>query len=148
MTQRCANAAGRSADSAAWATETLHDEIRVALMDRDLLERSYISRIKLYGGEKIAYVGESLDGDLATVRTKIATKQGTEVPVDYRMLQRGERWLVFDVSIEGVSLISNYRTQFARIIQSSSYQALVKKMKTKQEEFRLEEESRPAADKQ
>jgi phospholipid transport system substrate-binding protein len=105
----------------------------------DLLERSYISKIELYGGERIQYVGDSVDGDLATVRTKIITKQGTEVPVEYRMVRRGDRWLVYDVVIENVSLISNYRTQFNRIIQTSSYQELVKRMKTKQEEFQGDE---------
>jgi phospholipid transport system substrate-binding protein len=109
----------------------------------DLLERSYISKIELYGGERIQYVGEAVDGDVATVRTKIITKQGTEVPVEYRMLRRGDRWMVYDVVIENVSLISNYRTQFNRIIQTSSYQELVKKMKTKQEEFQGEEGGKP-----
>ncbi len=107
----------------------------------DLLERSYISKIELYGGEKFQYGREQIDGDYATVSTKILTKQGQEVPVDYRMLRREDRWLVYDVVIEGVSLISNYRTQFNKIIQTSSYGELVKKMKTKQEEF-LEEEAR------
>ena len=107
----------------------------------DLLERSYISKIELYGGEKILYVREQLDGDYALVSTKMITKQGQEVPVDYRMLRRGDRWLVYDVVVEGVSLISNYRTQFNKIIQTSSYGELVKKLKTKQEEF-LEEETK------
>ncbi|MBI4588360.1 MAG: ABC transporter substrate-binding protein [Candidatus Rokubacteria bacterium] len=108
----------------------------------DLLERSYISKIELYGGEKIQYAREQLDGDLATVFTKIVTKQGQEVPVDYRLLRRADRWLVYDISIEGVSLVSNYRTQFNKIIQTSSYAELVKKMKTKQEEFMFEEETK------
>ncbi|HEV8531126.1 MAG TPA: ABC transporter substrate-binding protein, partial [Methylomirabilota bacterium] len=108
----------------------------------DLLERSYISKIELYGGERIHYVGESIDGDLAVVRTKIITKQGTDVPIEYRMIRRGDRWLVYDVVIESVSLVSNYRTQFNKIIQTSSYQELVKKMKTKQEEFQYEESAR------
>ena len=101
----------------------------------DLLERSYISKIELYGGEKIAYLGDNVDGEGATVRTKIVTKGGAEVPIDYRMLKRGERWLVYDVIIEGVSLVANYRTQFNKIIQTSSYAELVKKMKVKQDEF-------------
>jgi len=84
-------------------------------------------------------VGEPLDGDLATVRTKIIPTRGTNVHIDYRLLRRGERWLVYDVSIEGVSLVSNYRTQFNKIIQTSSYPELVKKMKTKQEEFAAED---------
>jgi phospholipid transport system substrate-binding protein len=108
----------------------------------DLLERSYISKIELYSGERITYLNDSIEGGQATVRTKIVTKQGTEVPVDYRMLKKGDRWLVYDVIIEGVSLVANYRTQFNKIIQTSSYQDLVKKMKTKQEEFLEQEKKR------
>jgi len=95
----------------------------------DLIERAYISKIERYSGERIAYAGEAVDGGLATVRTRFVTKQGTEVPIDYRMQQRGDRWLVYDVSVEGVSLINNYRTQFDKIIQTSSYAELVRKMK-------------------
>src|SRR5713226_6000272 len=102
----------------------------------DLLERSYISKIETYGGEKIQYIAERADGEYATVSTKIMTKNGTEVPVDYRMIRRsGDRWLVYDVSIEGVSLVSNYRTQFNKIIQTSSYNELVSKLKNKQDEL-------------
>ncbi len=104
----------------------------------DLLERSYISKIELYGGEKIIYNGERMDGDLATVSTKIITKNGTEVPVDYRLFRRGDRWMIYDINIEGISLVSNYRTQFNKIIQTSGYNTLVDRMKTKQTEF-LEE---------
>ncbi len=95
----------------------------------DLIERAYIQKIERYSGERIAYAGETVDGSLATVRTRFVTKQGTEIPVDYRMQQRGDRWLVYDVSVEGISLINNYRTQFDKIIQTSSYAELVRKMK-------------------
>jgi phospholipid transport system substrate-binding protein len=105
----------------------------------DLLERSYISKIETYGGEKIQYTAERMDGDYATVSTKIVTKNGTEVPVDYRMIKRSDRWLVYDVSIEGVSLVSNYRTQFNKIIQTSSYNELVSKLKNKQDELMAED---------
>jgi phospholipid transport system substrate-binding protein len=105
----------------------------------DLLERSYISKIETYGGEKIQYTAERMDGDYATVSTKIITKNGTEVPVDYRMIKRSDRWLVYDVSIEGVSLVSNYRTQFNKIIQTSSYNELVSKLKNKQDELLAED---------
>jgi phospholipid transport system substrate-binding protein len=101
----------------------------------DLLERSYISKIELYGGEKIVYGGDRVDGDVATVSTKILTKNGTEVPVDYRLFKRGDRWLVYDVNIEGISLVSNYRTQFNKIIQTNGYNSLVERMKVKQSEF-------------
>jgi phospholipid transport system substrate-binding protein len=118
-----------------WQPRTSAEQAEFVRLFADLLERSYISKIELYGGEKIAYLGDSLDGDQAMVRTRIVTKSGTEVPVDYRMLKRAERWLVYDVIIEGVSLVANYRTQFNKIIQTSSYAELVRKMKVKQDEF-------------
>src|SRR5262250_3311657 len=110
----------------------------------DLLERSYISKIELYGGEKILYANEKVDGELATVATRIVTKNGTDVPVDYRMHKKGERWLVYDVNIEGVSLVSNYRTQFNKIIQTASYNDLVQKLKTKQDELVAPDDKKPA----
>jgi phospholipid transport system substrate-binding protein len=108
----------------------------------DLLERSYISKIETYGGEKIQYTAERADGDFATVSTKIITKNGTEVPVDYRMIKRTDRWLVYDVSIEGVSLVSNYRTQFNKIIQTTSYNELVSKLRNKQDELLAEDKKK------
>jgi phospholipid transport system substrate-binding protein len=101
----------------------------------DLLERSYISRIEQYSGERIVYAGDSIDGDTATVRTKFITKQGTEIPVDYRLLRRGDRWLVYDVFVEGVSLVSNYRTQFDRIMRTASYSELARRMRASNAEF-------------
>ncbi len=105
----------------------------------DLLERSYIGKIEQYSGEKIAFNGDSIDANVATVKTKFTTKKGMEVPVDYRMLRKGDRWLVYDVSIEGLSLIANYRGQFNKIIETSSYQDLVKRMKAKNDEFNAPE---------
>jgi phospholipid transport system substrate-binding protein len=125
-----------------WAPRTQAERDEFVSLFSDLLERSYIGKIELYGGEKIHFVGESLEGEGAVVRTKLITKQGTEIPIDYRMLHRGERWLVYDVVIEGVSLISNYRTQFNKIITTSSFQDLLKKMKTKQDEFIGEEKQK------
>jgi phospholipid transport system substrate-binding protein len=115
-----------------WQPLTDQQRTEFVALFADLLERSYISKIELYGGEKIVYGGERVDGEVATVATKILTKNATEVPIEYRLLRRGDRWLVYDVSIEGVSLVSNYRTQFNKIIQTGSYNDLVHKMKTKQ----------------
>ena len=122
-----------------WAARTPQERDEFTKLFGDLLERSYISKIELYGGEKIQYVGDRIDGDTAIVQSKLLTKSGGEVPIDYRMLRKGDRWLVYDVVIEGVSLVSNYRTQFNKIIQTSSYQDLVKKMKTRNEELRSAE---------
>jgi phospholipid transport system substrate-binding protein len=125
-----------------WAPRTSAERDEFVSLFADLLERSYISKIELYGGEKISYANEVIDGDVATVRTKLVTRQETEIPVDYRLLKRGDRWFVYDVSIEGVSLIANYRAQFNKIITTSSYQELVKKMKTKQDEFHQDEQAK------
>ena len=112
-----------------WQGLSDQDRQEFTALFTDLIERAYISKIERYSGEKIAYTGEAVDSGLATVRTRFVTKQGTEVPIDYRMQQKGDRWLVYDVSIEGVSLINNYRTQFDKIIQTSSYAELVRKLK-------------------
>jgi phospholipid transport system substrate-binding protein len=100
----------------------------------DLLELSYVSKIELYSGEKVQYLGEALDGEYATVRTRIVTKQGTEIPVDYRLLRQGDQWRAYDVLIEGVSLVGNYRTQFNSVIQRSSYDGLVKALRSRRDE--------------
>jgi phospholipid transport system substrate-binding protein len=116
-----------------WQARTPAEREEFARLFAGLLERAYLSKIELYQGEKITYAGQTVDGDQAVVRTRIITKQGAEIPVDYRMFKRDARWQVYDVLIEGVSLIGNYRTQFNKVIQSSSYEELVKKIKAKQE---------------
>ena len=97
----------------------------------DLLDRAYISKIELYQGERVRYVAETADGDEATVKTVIATKKSSEIPVDYRLHRKDGRWLIYDVIIEGVSLVSNYRTQFNKIVQTESYDALVQRLRAK-----------------
>ena len=98
-----------------------------------LLERSYLSRIEAYSGERIVFAGETAEADLATVRTKLVGKGGVETPVDYRLYKVGDRWLVYDVTVEGVSLVANYRAQFNKILQTSSAQGLVERLRAKQE---------------
>jgi phospholipid transport system substrate-binding protein len=100
----------------------------------DLLERSYIDKIENYGGSKqdILYTKETIDKDgYAAVRSEIVNKRDMNVEVEYRLLQRDGDWAVYDVVIEGVSLVNNYRTQFNKIITESSYENLVKQMKLK-----------------
>ena len=117
-----------------WQPRTPAERDEFVQLFADLLERSYISRVELYGGEKIQYLGDSVEGEQGKVQTKLVTKGGSDIPIEYRMHKKGDRWLVYDVTIEGVSLIANYRTQFNKIIQTASYQELVKKMKAKQDE--------------
>jgi phospholipid transport system substrate-binding protein len=118
-----------------WKSLTPSQQQEFVSLFEDLLERAYISKIEKYSGEKVTYLGDTVDSDLATVKTKFNTKQGTEIPVDYRLLRRGDRWLVYDVFVEGVSLVANYRTQFDRIMRTGSYDELVRRMKASQAEF-------------
>ena len=129
------NETARRALGRHWQARTPAERDEFVQLFSDLLERSYISKVELYGGEKIQYVGDTIDSDQAKVQTKLLTKGGSDIPIEYRMSRKGDRWLVYDVIIEGVSLVANYRTQFNKIIQTSSYQELVKKMKNKQEEL-------------
>ncbi|MBI4594158.1 MAG: ABC transporter substrate-binding protein [Candidatus Rokubacteria bacterium] len=114
-----------------WPARTRAERAEIVGLMTELLERSYMSKIELYGGERIAFTGETVDGDLATVRTRIITRQGTEIPVDYRMLRQGDHWSAYDVTIEGVSLVANYRSQFAKVIQTGSYAELVRRLRAK-----------------
>ena len=116
-----------------WQQRTPSEREEFVGLFADLLERTYIAKIDLYGGERLKFTDEKIDGDIATVRGKVTTKQGTEVPVEARMHKRGERWLIYDVAIENISLISNYRAQFDRIIRTSSYGELVKRLRNKGE---------------
>jgi phospholipid transport system substrate-binding protein len=118
-----------------WQARTPAERDEFTQLFADLLERTYIARLDEYGGERLRYVGESIDGELATVRARIVTRTGIEVPVESRMVRRGERWLIYDVLIENVSLVANYRSQFDRIVRSSSYEELVRRLKQKRDEF-------------
>jgi phospholipid transport system substrate-binding protein len=129
---------GKRALARHWQGRNPPEQKEFSALFADLIERSYIGKIEQYSGERIVYAGETVEGDQATVRTKLITKSGTEIPIDYRMLKEGDRWRAYDVVIEGVSLVSNYRTQFNKIIQQSGYKELINKMKAKQEELEFE----------
>jgi phospholipid transport system substrate-binding protein len=122
---------GRRALGRHWAPRTPGERAEFIGLFRRLLEETYLAKLKLYGEETITYVGESVDGGEAIVRARIVPKQGAEVPVDYRMYFRGDRWRVYDVVMDGVSLVDNYRTQFNRIIQTSSYAELIAKLQAR-----------------
>jgi len=118
-----------------WQARTQVEREEFTQIFADLLESTYIARMDQYGGERIRYISETIDGDKAVVRAKVITKKGTEVPVESRLLRRGERWLIYDVLIENVSLIANYRAQFDKIVRTSSYEELVRRLKSKRDEF-------------
>jgi len=116
-----------------WNERTPEERTEFVRLYTDLLERAYIDRIDGYTGEQVVYLGESIDGDYSEVRSKIVTKRNQEIPIIYRLQLASTNWEVYDVIVEGVSLVNNYRTQFSKIIRTSSYQELVKKMQVKLE---------------
>lgn len=100
-----------------------------------LLENSYAGKIESYRNEKIVYENESVDGDYAEVKSRIVTAKRDEYALIYKLVKKGGKWVVYDVVIEGVSLVSNYRSQFNKIINQSGYDELVKKLRTKSDEI-------------
>jgi phospholipid transport system substrate-binding protein len=116
-----------------WQQRTPTEREEFVQLFADLLEQTYIAKIDLYGGERLRFTDERVDGDSAVVRAKVVTRQGTEVPVEGRMHKRSERWLLYDVTIEGISLIANYRSQFDRIIRTSSFNELIKRLRNRGE---------------
>lgn len=118
-----------------WNARTPAEQEEFAQLFADLLEATYIAQMDRQQGLKIRYLGELIEGDQALVGAKLITKRGDEVAVDARLLRRDGRWFIYDVRIEGVSLLSNYRAQFDRIIRRSSYEELVRRLKAKRDEF-------------
>lgn len=114
-----------------WTDRTAQQREEFVRLFTNILERAYLARLENYSGERIVYVGESVDGDYATVRSKIVTGRRGEIPIEYRLHLLGPRWAVYDVLIDGVSFVSTYRAQFNRVIQTSSYNDLVQKLKQK-----------------
>ncbi len=102
----------------------------------ELLEASYSDKIDKYAKSvKVDYTGESKDDGYAEVRT-VVVRPNDRIPLNYRLYQADDDWKVYDVVIEGVSLISNYRSQFSRVIHESSYAELVRRLRTKVDELR------------
>src|SRR3990172_6313906 len=116
-----------------WLQRTPAEREEFVKLFANLLEQTYISRIDDFGGEKLRYVSEQIDGNRAVVRARITTKTGTEVPVESRLLHKESRWLIYDILVENLSLISNYRSQFDRVIRTTSYEELVSRLKSRGE---------------
>jgi len=114
-----------------WAKRTSEEKKVFVPLFSQLLERTYLDKVEGYSGEKVHYVGESIEGDYAVVKVKIVTDRSEEISVDYRLRKKDNNWLVYDISIEGVSLVNNYRVQFNNILMRSSYQKLVRRLQEK-----------------
>ena len=100
----------------------------------ELLATSYAEKLAKYSGEKVTFLGDRVDGDLAEVNT-VLLRTNDRFPINYRLINKSN-WVVYDVVIEGVSLVNNYRSQFTRVIGESSYPELVRRLQTKVDEQR------------
>lgn len=119
-----------------WNRRTPAEKKQFADLFASLLENSYASKIESYNNEKIVYLKEYLDGDHAEVKSKVLTTKRDEFTIDYRLFNQNGKWLVYDIVIEGIGLVSNYRTQFNKIINANGYPELLKKLQTKTEELK------------
>ena len=117
----------------AWKARTPNERAEFVGLFADILERNFVlmagAKVSVAGGLQVDYLAESVVGDAATVSTTILTRNGTELPVDYSMLRRQGRWVVCDVIIQGVGLVSIYQSQFAQFLNPSSYPALIQRMR-------------------
>jgi phospholipid transport system substrate-binding protein len=114
-----------------WTDRTPAEREEFTRLFTDLIARTYIGKIDRYAGESIAYVGERVDGDEASVRSQVVTAKGSQIPVEYRLHRANDVWSVYDVLIENVSLVSTYRSQFDRIINAESFANLLRRLREK-----------------
>jgi len=101
----------------------------------ELLETTYRERIDAYNNEEVKYLSEKIKGKKAVVETVVVTTD-VEIPVTYKLLNKGESWRAYDVVVEGVSLVRNYRDSYREIVNKEGMTGLLAKMEKKIEELR------------
>ena len=117
-----------------WGEITAAQQAEFVKTLRELIEKNYLKQLQTNLDYEVIYKGETGTADDASVSTlvKIRTKgKSTDTPIDYKMKKVGERWLVYDVITDDVSMVKNYRQQFNKIISNEGFDALLKKMRTK-----------------
>ena len=122
---------GRRALGRHWADRTPAEREEFVKLFTDLIARSYIGKIDQYAGETIAYIAERVDGDEASVQSRVVTAKGSQIPVEYRLHRVNDAWSAYDVLVENVSLVGTYRSQFDRIIRSESFATLLQRLRDK-----------------
>jgi phospholipid transport system substrate-binding protein len=126
------NEMARRALGSHWRRRTAQEQEEFVRLFTDLLERAYADTIESYTDEKIIYVGEKQDGNYAEVNSKILTSKGQEFTIDYKTHVVGGEWKVYDVVVENISMVNNFRSQFNRVINNGSYEELIRRLKDKQ----------------
>ena len=112
-----------------WRDRTPEERKQFVALFRELLENSYLGKIESYQGEVVRYGKETVDGPYAQVETAVVTTRGQQFQMNYRMLADGGRYRIYDVVIEGISLVGNYRSQFNSILQKSSFREMMDKLR-------------------
>ena len=119
-----------------WDKRTPAERAEFARLFTELIQRSYISKIDRHAAStQTTFRGETVADDYAVVQTTIPLSNGSAMPLDYRMHNTRDHWQVYDLSMDGISLVANYRAQFNKIIRTSSYETLVERLKSNQAEF-------------
>ncbi|MBI1994985.1 MAG: ABC transporter substrate-binding protein [Deltaproteobacteria bacterium] len=114
-----------------WQRGSAEEQGQFVQLFTDLLERSYANQIESFNGEKIVYGRESQDRDHAEVDTRVITNKGEGFSVNYKLYSAGREWKVYDVVIENISLVNNYRSQFNRVLTNSSFAEFLRKLQEK-----------------
>ena len=125
----------RRALGAPWAKLSEEERVEFVELFQTLLVNSYADKVEAYSGEGVEYINERTEKDYAEVRTKVLTGK-TEIPLDYRMINKGSTWRVYDVVVDGVSLVNNYRGQFTKILRSGSFADLLDQLRKKSEKIK------------
>jgi len=120
--------------SSHWAKRSEQERKDFVELFGDLFVESYTRLVVDHlADQRVVYLSESVDGQVAAVKTKFLSKRDDPTFVDFALFRRDGTWAAYDVVIDDVSIVGNYRTQFNKIIHAQSYEALVKKMRLKQE---------------
>jgi phospholipid transport system substrate-binding protein len=127
----------RRALGAPWNRLSDKDKEEFVALFKTLLTNSYADKIESYSGEGVQYINERTEKNYAEVRTKVLTGK-VEIPLDYRLLNKGTDWRVYDVVVDGVSLVNNYRGQFSKILRSSTYADLVDQLREKSDKIKAQ----------
>jgi phospholipid transport system substrate-binding protein len=119
-----------------WEKRTPAERAEFARLFTELIQRSYIAKVDQQGSAAgVTFLSDTVDEDYAVVKTTIPLSNGTTMPLDYRMHRAGGHWRVYDLSMDGVSLLANYRAQFNKIIRTASFEELVAKLRANQAEL-------------
>lgn len=115
----------------AWTQASPAEREEFVRLFTTLIAAAYMGKIEQYAGEPITYVGERVNGDEAAVQSRVVTPKGSEVGIEYRMYRADGRWTVYDIYVDGISLVGSYKAQFNRIIQRGSFADLLKQLRLK-----------------